>query len=102
MEATLCMLEIKPVNGEANYQRKNWTKSTILPKMQKVKRRLCTSKKKKKKKFLKKKTMKLKQGMKEKGKKEKRDTEENKRLLRTSGQVALSTKTSDLVSNIYL
>ena len=59
-------------------------------------------KKKKKKKFLKKKTMKLKQGMKEKGKKEKSDTEENKRLLRTSGQVALSTKTSDLVSNIYL
>ena len=100
MEATLCMLEIKPVNGEANYQRKNWTKSTILPKMQKVKRRLCTSKKKKK--VLEKKTMKLKQGMKEKGKKEKRDTEENKRLLRTSGQVALSTKTSDLVSNIYL
>ena len=55
MEATLCMLEIKPVNGEANYQRKNWTKSTILPKMQKVKRRLCTSKKKKKKKVLEKK-----------------------------------------------
>ena len=41
------MLEIKPVNGEANYQRKNWTKPLILPKMQKVKRRLCTSKTKK-------------------------------------------------------
>ena len=41
------MLEIKPVNGEANDQRKNWTKPLILPKMQKVKRRLCTSKTKK-------------------------------------------------------
>ena len=49
-----------------------------------------------------KKGMKLKEGMEEKEKKEKNDAEEKERLVRTAGQVGLSTKTADLESNIYL
>ena len=40
--------------------------------------------------------------MEEKEKKEKTDPEEKERLVTTAGQVGLSTKTSDLESNIYL
>ena len=49
-----------------------------------------------------KKAMKLKEGMEEKEKKEKRDAEEKERLVRTAGQVGLSTKTAYLEPNIYL
>ena len=49
-----------------------------------------------------KKAMKLKHGMEEKEKKEKTEPEEKEKLVRTAGQVGLSTKTGDLESNIYL
>ena len=68
MNATLSMLEIKRVRDKLS-KKKNWAKPLILLKNQKVSRSFCTSKTKKA--ILEKKTMKLKQGMQKKEKREK-------------------------------
>lgn len=94
------MLAKKAVNGETNYPRNNLAKPLILPKKSQRKDKALYFENKKNNSG--KKAMKLKEGMEEKEKKEKNDAEEKERLVRTAGQVGLSTKTADLESNIYL